>query len=194
MKHWKRISILAFTKRYRSAETLPAFNYFKLEETDNLAYLLKLRSYDGVPLILFNKKLQVLRADIDDDILEEVGLTDAQLKHLNKVRKLLDLKLKALSMVIDTPHSPYISRLSMDIQKLEESMVEIKDSVIQPYHERVAIMEAVHFKHTIDIHKTSILNWLQHIKIYERDKERQKAEDLKRKSAGRSSGRSTVQK
>ena len=124
---------------YQSIDDLPVWNYWKIQDTENLGYLYK----DDVPRksLISHLFLDYIWQEIQNQFQEEFGSGNRSSYYLDKIRKLMISKMDQVIFETENPKHPKLSRTKMNIRMLEKELMDSNKSSGQSLDQMVAYLE-----------------------------------------------------
>ena len=147
-----------YTRLYQSIETLPIWNYHKVQTTGDLKHLvIRGRPKHNVLLKLWER--------LQEEFTEKVGLSDVGNAIIQKSKKLMIAELDRIIAEVEGGHN--LSKAKVTIKQLTRELSERPESSIQSLDEQAAILESW-FKIGIDIHTVSVLRFYKYLELYQK--------------------------
>ena len=149
-------------KYYRTIEDLPIWNFVKINETNDVRYMLKLDDYYDLPKNKIDVDLLIdTYSKIANDLFLKFGFDEKFVGQKREEKELLIMNLRILS------GEKHLSA----ILKIKEKQIDVAKSTIktknQSFEEKVVLLES-YFKLNFDVYNMSVLRFHTYIDLYKK--------------------------
>lgn len=160
--------MIAYAKRYarkcyQGIDTLPIFNWWQHQASNDMSYLLKEKS---TPSKLQNKALEILWTVIVEEYVRKIGFGEKFKEIFYKRKKIAELMVTRITTGEDI-HQTFIDIAEVELKELLEENAGV-DQGESHFYEMKGFMEKV-LGFYIDIKKVSVLEFHGYVKVVEKN-------------------------